>query len=51
MRKYFSRNNTKNDKLFVSDVDGVMTDAGMYYSQSRDFKKIQFSHDGMGFQF
>ncbi len=36
-------------KLFISDVDGVMTDAGMYYSNSGDeFKKFN-THDGMGF--
>jgi 3-deoxy-D-manno-octulosonate 8-phosphate phosphatase (KDO 8-P phosphatase) len=37
-------------KLFLSDVDGVMTDAGMYYTESGDeFKKFD-THDGMGFQ-
>lgn len=37
-------------KLFISDVDGVMTDAGMYYTESGDeFKKFN-THDGMGFQ-
>jgi len=36
-------------KLFLSDVDGVMTDAGMYYTESGDeFKKFN-THDGMGF--
>lgn len=36
-------------KLFISDVDGVMTDAGMYYTESGDeFKKFN-THDGMGF--
>ena len=35
-------------KLFLSDVDGVMTDAGMYYTESGDeFKKFN-THDGMG---
>ncbi len=39
-----------NIKLFLSDVDGVMTDAGMYYTESGDeFKKFN-THDGMGFQ-
>ena len=51
MRKYIlGRNNTKNVKLFVSDVDGVMTDAGMYYSESGDELKKFNTHDGMGFQ-
>lgn len=37
-------------KLFLSDVDGVMTDAGMYYTESGDeFKKFN-THDGMGIQ-
>jgi YrbI family 3-deoxy-D-manno-octulosonate 8-phosphate phosphatase len=37
-------------KLFLSDVDGVMTDAGMYYTESGDeFKKFN-THDGMGFE-
>lgn len=40
----------KSIKLFLSDVDGVMTDAGMYYTESGDeFKKFN-THDGMGFQ-
>jgi YrbI family 3-deoxy-D-manno-octulosonate 8-phosphate phosphatase len=39
-----------NIKLFLSDVDGVMTDAGMYYTESGDeFKKFN-THDGMAFQ-
>ena len=34
----------------MSDVDGVLTDAGMYYTESGDeFKKFH-THDGMGFQ-
>jgi YrbI family 3-deoxy-D-manno-octulosonate 8-phosphate phosphatase len=40
----------RNIKLVISDVDGVMTDAGMYYTESGDeFKKFN-THDGMGFQ-
>lgn len=39
----------KKIKLFLSDVDGVLTDAGMYYTESGDeFKKFN-THDGMGF--
>ena len=37
-------------KLFVSDVDGVLTDAGMYYTESGDELKKFNTHDGMGFQ-
>jgi YrbI family 3-deoxy-D-manno-octulosonate 8-phosphate phosphatase len=36
-------------KLFLSDVDGVMTDAGMYYTESGDEIKKFNTHDGMGF--
>jgi 3-deoxy-D-manno-octulosonate 8-phosphate phosphatase (KDO 8-P phosphatase) len=37
-------------KLFITDVDGVMTDAGMYYTESGDeFKKFN-THDGMAFE-
>ncbi len=39
----------KKIKLFLTDVDGVLTDAGMYYTESGDeFKKFN-THDGMGF--
>jgi YrbI family 3-deoxy-D-manno-octulosonate 8-phosphate phosphatase len=35
-------------KLFLTDVDGVLTDAGMYYTESGDeFKKFN-TRDGMG---
>jgi YrbI family 3-deoxy-D-manno-octulosonate 8-phosphate phosphatase len=35
-------------KLFLTDVDGVLTDAGMYYTETGDeFKKFN-THDGMG---
>jgi len=35
-------------RLFLTDVDGVLTDAGMYYTESGDeFKKFN-THDGMG---
>lgn len=37
-------------RLFVSDVDGVLTDAGMYYSESGDELKKFNTHDGMAFQ-
>jgi 3-deoxy-D-manno-octulosonate 8-phosphate phosphatase (KDO 8-P phosphatase) len=47
--KKMSNENFKKIKLFLSDVDGVMTDAGMYYTESGDeFKKFN-THDGMGF--
>ncbi|MGZ3691818.1 MAG: cytidylyltransferase domain-containing protein, partial [Pseudobdellovibrio sp.] len=37
-------------KLFLSDVDGVLTDAGMYYSENGDELKKFNTYDGMGFQ-
>ena len=39
----------KKIKLFVTDVDGTLTDGGMYYTNSGDeFKKFN-AQDGMGF--
>lgn len=35
-------------KVFLTDVDGVMTDAGMYYSTSGEEMKKFNTHDGMG---
>lgn len=36
-------------KIFISDVDGVLTDSGMYYTEDgNEFKKFN-THDGMGF--
>jgi len=37
-------------KLFLSDVDGTLTDGGMYYSESGDELKKFNTRDGMGFQ-
>jgi N-acylneuraminate cytidylyltransferase len=37
-------------KIFLSDVDGVLTDAGMYYTESGDEMKKFCTYDGMGFQ-
>jgi N-acylneuraminate cytidylyltransferase len=37
-------------KLVLSDVDGVLTDAGMYYSESGGELKKFNTHDGMGFE-
>jgi YrbI family 3-deoxy-D-manno-octulosonate 8-phosphate phosphatase len=39
-----------NIKLFLSDVDGTLTDGGMYYDGSgNEFKKFH-THDGKGFE-
>ena len=36
-------------KLFVSDVDGVLTDGSMYYTENGDEIKRFSTYDGMGF--
>jgi YrbI family 3-deoxy-D-manno-octulosonate 8-phosphate phosphatase len=38
----------KRIRLFATDVDGVLTDAGMYYSESGDEMKKFNTRDGMG---
>lgn len=40
----------KKIKIFFSDVDGTLTDGGMYYSESGDEWKKFNTRDGMGFQ-
>ena len=35
-------------KLVLTDVDGVLTDSGMYYSENGDELKKFNTHDGMG---
>lgn len=52
MRKYVLSDDSfkKTVKLFISDVDGVLTDAGMYYSDKGDELKKFNTHDGMAFQ-
>src|SRR5690554_7516159 len=39
---------TKNIKLLILDVDGVMTDGGMYFAESGDQFKKYNTKDGMG---
>lgn len=52
MQKYVLKKQriNKNIKLFLSDVDGVLTDCGMYYSEKGDELKKFNTRDGMGFQ-
>jgi N-acylneuraminate cytidylyltransferase len=52
MKRYIlCQKNVENKiKLFISDVDGVMTDAGMYYSEQGDELKKFNTRDGMGFE-
>jgi len=40
----------KTIKLLLTDVDGVLTDSGMYYSEAGDELKKFNTHDGMGLQ-
>jgi YrbI family 3-deoxy-D-manno-octulosonate 8-phosphate phosphatase len=35
-------------KIVLTDVDGVLTDGGMYYSKDGDIMKRFFTRDGMG---
>jgi len=35
-------------KILLTDVDGVLTDGGMYYSKDGDIMKKFFARDGMG---
>lgn len=35
-------------KIVLTDVDGVLTDGGMYYTKSGDIMKRFFTRDGMG---
>ena len=50
MRKYLLPKPKLEDiKLMLSDVDGVLTDAGMYYTEHGDELKKFNTYDGMGF--
>ena len=44
------RKQRRHIKLFLSDVDGTLTDGGMYYSETGDELKKFNTRDGMGFQ-
>ncbi len=46
--KQLSRTILRQIHLFATDVDGVLTDAGMYYSESGDEWKKFNTRDGMG---
>jgi 3-deoxy-D-manno-octulosonate 8-phosphate phosphatase, YrbI family len=49
-RHILNNKQSRQVRLFVSDVDGVMTDGGMYYSENGDELKKFNTRDGMGFQ-
>ena len=40
--------NMKDIKLFLTDVDGCMTDGGMYYTSEGEAMKRFCVYDGMG---
>ena len=40
----------KKIKLFLTDVDGTLTDAGMYYGENGEESKKFNTHDGKGFE-
>lgn len=42
------KNKIKKISLLLTDVDGVLTDGGMYYSSQGDIMKKFFVRDGMG---
>lgn len=42
--------NSKTIKLFLTDVDGTLTDGGMYYTAEGDVMKKFNARDGMGLQ-
>lgn len=51
MQKYIKvEKNQKQIKLFLSDVDGTLTDAGMYYGENGEELKKFNTHDGKGFE-
>ena len=43
-------NNRNNIKLVATDIDGVWTDAKMYYTENGDFMKSFSTYDGMAVQ-
>ncbi|MDO5527416.1 MAG: HAD hydrolase family protein [Prevotella sp.] len=52
MRKHILNHKTESKpqiKLFISDIDGTLTDGGMYYSENGDELKKFNTRDGMGF--
>lgn len=49
-KKNSSLNNISNIKLLLTDVDGVLTDAGMYYSEQGDELKKFNTKDGKGIE-
>ena len=49
-KKGLLKNTTQNIKVVLSDVDGCLTDGGMYYSENGDELKKFNAKDGMAFK-
>ena len=47
---FLYQNNKPTIKLFITDIDGTLTDGGMYYSEKGDELKKFNTRDGMGIQ-
>jgi YrbI family 3-deoxy-D-manno-octulosonate 8-phosphate phosphatase len=50
LNKKVNKHTSTRIKLFASDVDGVLTDSGMYYSEYGDELKKFNTRDGVGFR-
>jgi len=50
MKKFILKPEKKDISLFLSDVDGTLTDAGMYYDQNGNELKKFNTRDGKGFE-
>ena len=52
IKKFFIRKKLKKFKLklFISDIDGTLTDGGMYYDSKGESLKKFNTRDGMGFE-
>ncbi len=50
LREKIRKNDVVPIKMFLTDCDGCLTDAGMYYSENGDELKKFNSKDGMGFK-
>ena len=48
--EFVNQKQKPNIKLFITDIDGTLTDGGMYYSENGDELKKFNTRDGMGIQ-
>lgn len=48
-KRFNNKKQEGNPKLIISDIDGVLTDSGMYYSEKGDEQKKFNTKDGMAF--